>query len=242
MSLALAVLLASLLGSVHCAAMCGGFVGFYSVDGPAGAVRRWSSHAAYNVGRLVAYVLLGAIAGALGGGIDRVASRAGVDRAAALLAGSLMVAWGASRLAAIYGVRMPGFSVSPAMQRRLGSLMGAAGRWSPRRRAAALGLLSALLPCGWLYAFVATASGTGSAVHGALVMLFFWAGTLPVLLALGAGIQRAAGPLQRRLPAFSATLVVIIGLLAIGGRLRAWHGAAMRHDVYATGLVPHGGH
>jgi sulfite exporter TauE/SafE len=31
----------------------------------------------------------------------------------------------------------------------------------PEVRAAILGLGSALLPCGWLYAFVVTAAGTG---------------------------------------------------------------------------------
>ena len=55
--LVLAVLAASLLGSPHCAAMCGGFVCFYA--GAGRAHRAGRRHVAYNAGRLVSYVLLG---------------------------------------------------------------------------------------------------------------------------------------------------------------------------------------
>ena len=46
------MLVASLLGSAHCAGMCGGFVCFYS--GGTGATRATlRAHAPYNGGRLV---------------------------------------------------------------------------------------------------------------------------------------------------------------------------------------------
>ena len=79
---ALAILTASLLGSVHCAAMCGGFVCMYSsgVGRDAATLR---SHALYNVGRLVSYVLLGALAGALGVGLTHAGNAAGVANARA---------------------------------------------------------------------------------------------------------------------------------------------------------------
>lgn len=247
MSLVVAVLLASLLGSVHCAAMCGGFVCFYSAAGlerGGGGRAGFLPHAAYNVGRLATYAALGALAGAIGARLDRVAALAGMSRAAAILAGALMVAWGALRLAAQFGARLPRVPTILLLQERVGRGMAAAARWSPVARAAAIGLLSAFLPCGWLYMFVVTAGGTGSAAWGALVMTVFWAGTLPMLLAIGVGIQRAAGPLQRRLPALSAALVVLIGLLAIGGRLRAGTAMASSHasSHAPLGSVPHGSH
>ena len=61
------VLGASLLGSAHCAGMCGGFVAFYA--GGAASLRgraAWSCHLAYNGGRLAAYATLGGAAGLLG--------------------------------------------------------------------------------------------------------------------------------------------------------------------------------
>jgi sulfite exporter TauE/SafE len=86
-------------------------------------------------------------------------------------------------------------------------------------RAGLLGALTALLPCGWLYAFVLTAAGTGSAGSGSLIMLAFWAGTVPALLAVGLGVRLFATPLMRRAPALTAWLLVAIGITTLSGRL-----------------------
>ena len=96
MTLLLSVLGASLLGSVHCAAMCGGFVCLYSGTGSARQTGA-APHAAYNAGRLFSYLLLGALAGSVGHGVDRIGGVAGIGRLAAIIAGALMVVWGAAR-------------------------------------------------------------------------------------------------------------------------------------------------
>jgi hypothetical protein len=88
----------------------------------------------------------------------------------------------------------------------------------PAARAGILGLASALLPCGWLYAFVVTAGGTGNALSGAIVMAVFWAGTLPVMLAFGEAVSRLAGPLRRHVPAACALVLVILGLWTVASR------------------------
>jgi sulfite exporter TauE/SafE len=89
-----------------------------------------------------------------------------------------------------------------------------------------MGLLTAILPCGWLYAFVVTAAGTGGALAGAFVMTAFWLGTLPVMVGLGVGLQALAGPLRRHLPAVSAVAIVVVGLLSVTGRIGATAHAA----------------
>ena len=63
----------------------------------------------------------------------------------------------------------------------------------PMAHALATGLLTTLLPCGWLYAFVALAAGTASAPLGALVMLTFWIGTLPAIAAFWIPVALLAG-------------------------------------------------
>lgn len=211
------VLLSSLLGSPHCAGMCGGFACFYAAE-PGSARQRWAA-AAYHGGRLASYVLLGVLAGALGAGVDATARLAGVARPAALLAGLLMAAWGVVTIARAAGVRLPaGQLLSPA-RAAFQALLQRMHRRPPAVRAAALGLLTTLLPCGWLYVFVATAGGTGSPWRGALVMAAFWAGTVPVLAGLGVAVQRASGPLRRRMPVVTAAVLVLIGLLTAMGRL-----------------------
>jgi hypothetical protein len=90
----------------------------------------------------------------------------------------------------------------------------AAGR-PPVVRALATGLLTTLLPCGWLYAFVISAAGTGSPAFGALTMAVFWVGTVPILVTLGAGLRAITGALGRRLPTVTAAAVVVVGLATI---------------------------
>ena len=222
-SVVLAVLAASLVGSPHCAGMCGGFVCFYAGSG-GGARGAWRAHAAYHVARLGGYLALGAAAGALGATVDTAGRSAGLARAAAVASGTLMVAWGLSRIAILQGIRValpPVSGFGTRLQVLMASRLRAMRDHSATARAATLGALTTILPCGWLYAFVVTAGGTGGTLAGMLVMLAFWAGTLPVLVSLAMGVQRAAGPLARRLPLASAVLLVAIGLLSIAGKLHA---------------------
>lgn len=235
MTLLLAVLGASLLGSVHCAAMCGGFVCLYA---GAGSARHTGAapHAAYNGGRLMSYLLLGAIAGAVGGCVDRVGGVAGIGRLAAIVAGALMVLWGGSTLLAALGVRIPQPATPRLLQATMTSLLVRFRNQSAAVRGLATGLLTTLLPCGWLYVFVATAGGTGHVVDAMAVMVFFWLGTLPMMVTLGLGAQRLFGTFQRRLPLVSAGAAVVLGALSIAGRVtthpfpHAEHGVEMVHD------------
>ncbi|MBI2795369.1 MAG: sulfite exporter TauE/SafE family protein [Gemmatimonadetes bacterium] len=231
MTLALAVLAASLLGSVHCAAMCGAFACFYATSaGPRGGVRAsgWS-HAAYNGGRLVSYAALGALAGSLGGLIDEAGALAGVGRAAAIVAGVLMVAWGLHAVALARGARVPLPRVPDGWQKAMGAVLQRVRSRPAVARAAVMGLVTTLLPCGWLYAFVVTAGGAGSAAGGAAIMMVFWLGTLPVMLAVGAGAQRLAGPLRTRLPLVTAAAVTAMGVLSIALHLQLVPGAEALH-------------
>jgi uncharacterized protein len=214
----LGILGASLLGSVHCAAMCGAFVCGYAGqrrDVAVGAM----AHAAYNGGRLLSYLVLGAAAGAAGAGLDRAGALAGVSRGAAVAAGALMVLWAAATLGRHAGVRVP-LPDSQWASRPLGALLLRARDASPEVRAGLLGLLTTLLPCGWLYVFVVAAGATGSPLTGAATMGMFWLGTLPVMLIVGLGARRIAGPLATRLPALGAGVVLVLGLLTIAGRVR----------------------
>lgn len=242
MSLLLTVLAASLLGSVHCAAMCGGFVCMYSGVSPrarlpqgiAGARRPLRStlpHLAYNAGRLLSYLLLGVIAGSIGSGIDQLGSLARVGRLAAIVSGALMVVWGGSTLLAALGMRVPRWGAPRAAQTVLGTLLARFRGHSAGVRGAATGLLTTLLPCGWLYAFVATAGGTGRVGDAVLVMLFFWLGTLPMMTAVGLGAQRLFGAFQRRLPLVGAAAAVVLGLLSIAGKMSVRPAEHVAHQV-----------
>lgn len=239
-ALLLTVFVASLVGSLHCVGMCGPFVAFYSGADGSGGARRLFSHAAYSSGRLVTYAAFGLAAGAVGAALDVAGSLAGFQRIAAIVAGVTMILWGVLALLQIRGVRIfkhgSGNGRIAGFFRRGFSLVSDK---PPVVRAGVVGLLSGFLPCGWLWAFVVTAAGTGHAFTGAAVMIAFWAGTVPALLAVGLGAQLVSAPLRRHVPAVTALLLVGLGLYAIIGRPASVSAAITRHqetqlDVPAT--------
>jgi sulfite exporter TauE/SafE len=229
MTTVLGVLVASLLGSVHCAAMCGGFVCLYS--GGAHQRTRGMPHVAYNAGRLVSYLALGVVAGSIGRGVEHVGGLVGVGRLAAVVAGLLMVLWGATTLAAALGIRLPHPGVPRRLQAALTSVLVRFRNESAVVRGAVTGLLTTLLPCGWLYVFVATAGGTGRVLDALAVMFVFWLGTLPMMVTVGLGAQRLFGTFQRRLPLVGAGAAVVLGLLAMAGRLGVAPVQHVRHSI-----------
>lgn len=218
-ALVAAVFVASLLGSLHCAGMCGGFLAFAVGAGSEQPVSRWRLQAAYHLGRLTTYTILGAVAGALGAAIDLGASAVGLQRAAAALAGAMMVTFGVITILRLSGVRVPKVPLPSFL--RVGVERGhrIAFRLSPSHRALAVGLLTTLLPCGWLYAFAITAAGTANPIWGATTMAVFWLGTLPVMVSLGTGVQAAAGALGRRLPVVTCSVLVVVGLFTLAQRV-----------------------
>lgn len=212
------VLGASVLGSLHCAAMCGGFACF-AAGSPAHLRDTVRSHAMYNVGRLTSYVTLGALAGAIGAGVTQLGAMAGIGRAAAIAAGLLMVMWGATALATHLGWLRRSVRAPEKWQRLAGTALVTLREQRVAIRAFATGLLTTFLPCGWLYVFVATAGGTGSIVGGMIVMFAFWLGTVPALTFVAFGARGVLAPIARHLPAVSAAVVLAIGLLTLAGRV-----------------------
>ncbi len=235
-ALAASVFVASLVGSVHCVVMCGGFVGF--VARTQGERRAWAGPLAWQAGRLAGYLVLGALAGLLGAGLERAGAWFGIHRAAAIAAGALMVMWGVWTLAGLWRGAPALAPGGVTVHRAIGRLVRRLGAWPPEWRAAVLGVATALLPCGYLWAFVATAAATGHAAHGAFVMLAFWAGTTPALAGAALVARRALGPLERRLPLVTAAALVVIGLLTVAGKLGPTdhtghtHAEAAAHDCH----------
>lgn len=224
------IFVASLLGSLHCVGMCGCFVAFYAAGDGARGPARLATHGVYSAGRLLAYAALGAAAGGLGAVLDLAGALAGLQRTAAIVAGAAMILWGVIALLRLRGFRIGGGTAASLGVARLirGGLARVGGK-PPMVRAAVMGVLSGALPCGWLWAFLVTAAGTGGPLSGMAVMTAFWAGTVPALLAVGLGAQLAAAPLRRYAPSLTAALMVVLGILAIAMR-PASVTAAVAHD------------
>ncbi|MHC4975308.1 MAG: sulfite exporter TauE/SafE family protein [Planctomycetota bacterium] len=208
------VFVASVLGSLHCAGMCGAFV--LVAVGADGRVRTpVALHASYHLGRLTTYATLGVIAGSLGGAIDLGGQIVGWQQAASIIAGVSMIVFGGIALLRLHSLAPARLPIPASLQRLSERGHRAAMEQAPVVRASLIGLLTTLLPCGWLYLFVLVAMGTGSGATGALSMGAFWLGTLPVMGTIGFGAAAIAGRFGRALPHATVLAVIAIGIWTI---------------------------
>ncbi len=219
MGLVLTIFVASLTGSLHCAGMCGAFVLLAITGGDPKAKGALSLHAGYHGGRLVTYMTLGAIAGLIGAGLDIGGSFVGFQRTAAVAAGGAMIIFGVVALLRLKGVRIPKAPVPRRWTRFVEKAHAFAMRQRPMTRALLIGLLTTLLPCGWLYMFVIVAASTASPLEGPVVMAVFWLGTVPVLVTVGGLARRLAGRLGRHVPALTSLAIIFAGIVTVGQRL-----------------------
>jgi uncharacterized protein len=231
---------AGLLGSAHCIGMCGGLIAVAS-DGASSLKQRVVVQAGYQAARLSSYVILGAVAGGLGRALDLAGRAAGLGEAAAVLAGVTMSLWGLLAVLQATGAlerKLPGFRLLPA---RALAWLGSARQRPPLLRAVLLGGASALLPCGFLYAFALAAAATGSPLGGALVMAALWLGNLPALLGFGLLFAGALSRLKRHIPLLSAASVLLLGIFTLNSRvnLPAFAVASVTSALPTKAAAPH---
>lgn len=210
---------AALLGSLHCVGMCGGLL-MVASDGASGTRQRALVQLAYQSARLGSYLALGIIAGTLGHALDLAGRAAGLGKVAAVVAGGTMISWGLAAMLSAAGVswqrRLPPLRLVPTA---LFARLGRARRGSPLVRAALLGGASALLPCGFLYAFAIAGAATGTPLGGGLVLSALWLGSLPALLGFGWAVSGALGRIKRHVPLLSAASVFALGVLTLSSRV-----------------------
>jgi sulfite exporter TauE/SafE len=197
-SAVLAALATGLLGSLHCAAMCGPL----AVAGCRARGDAWR----YLLGRAVSYATVGAALGLFG------------RRAVDVLPGRLAVLIVAAALAwrGISLLRSPRQLVQIRLVRDLGSLLPSSGL--------GLGLATGFLPCGLLIPAWLLAAATESATLGAVVMLAFAFASTGGLVAplLGRPLwNRFARALPRR--AQAAAWLLLAALVAMRPLLVASH-------------------
>ncbi len=203
-------------GASHCAAMCGPFVLAQMATGGSqggGRLARLSGALLlpYHLGRGLGYGALGAV----GGGFSAAAAHLpGLGLMPPLLLGLAGLAMLARAVPAL-ATRRPRGGFGGLITPRLGRLLEGPGAG----RAFLLGLLLSALPCGLLYAALAAAAASGSALAGALAMLAFVLGTVPALVALallGRFFRRRAEPLLCRvaplLYGFNALVLLALAL------------------------------
>lgn len=177
-----------LIGSFHCVGMCGPI----ALALPFSRKNNWQALGSillYNAGRILTYALLGVAIGSVGQGLFLI----GLQSWFAIGTAILLI------IAAIFSINVENKILNipfiakfyRQVQKMLGKVLG--------KHANSLfyvGLLNGLLPCGLVYMAIVGALATTSVWQGALYMLFFGLGTIP-LMALTAFSARLITPAFR---------------------------------------------
>ena len=200
-------LLLGLVGSLHCAGMCGPLALALPLAGSSGP-GFVAGRLAYNFGRVVTYCCLGLIFGLVG----RTLFLAGIQRWVSVGLGvALLLGLFSSRKLALW---RPVTALIERLKFGMSRLL--------RRRSffslALLGLLNGFLPCGLVYVAGAGAVATGGLLTGVQYMAAFGLGTVPMMF--GIGLSGRLLPLSLRLQlrkAIPVSVFLLATLLILRG-------------------------
>lgn len=202
-----------LLTSVHCVAMCGGI----NISQCAGVgkrdarnqYRRFLPSLQYNGGRVISYTVIGGIVGAIGS----VVTPSGYFRGIVAIAASVfMLIMGLNLLGIFPFLRKLVPRMPTLIARKVNSEKVGKGPFL-------VGLLNGLMPCGPLQAMQLYALSTGSFLLGALSMLLFSLGTVPLMFGLGALSSLLTARFTSVMMKVSAALVILLGLMMLNNGL-----------------------
>ncbi len=199
--LAIGILTSSFFGSWHCAAMCGPI---------ATLMGHRKSLLPYHFGRMVSYLSLGLLAGSLGQfflNSEFVLLR----WISAFLFGLILISMGLRWFSPKFFKGLPSFLESHGIV----TIIRRVQKFHLSQSGFVVGLLTALLPCGWLYTYVTAAIATQSPWSGIFVMFLFWLGGLPALSIVPSMIRQTlqAAPLKHQ--RIGGLILVAAGLYSI---------------------------
>jgi uncharacterized protein len=215
------VLIATLgfLGSFgHCAGMCGPLTVAFSLSSAGkDKLTSFRFHLLLNLGRIVAYALVGAAIGGVGSVLiasgQMAGTGSGLRRAIAIITGTMLIWFGLVQIKPDLLPRLP--LLHPVSHDRIGNAMTKISTqkswWIPF----ALGLLWGLIPCGFLYAAQIKAAETGNPILGAATMFGFGIGTLPTMLGVGFFAGRLSADKRSQLFRAGGWVTIAIGIITL---------------------------
>jgi sulfite exporter TauE/SafE len=208
MSILISAFVLGIMGSFHCAGMCGPIAIALPLHGNS-VVGKIFGGTLYNLGRTITYGVMGMLFGLLGQGVAMI----GFQQKISVIMGSLM----------IISILFPAlfrnqYSMSKSWFSVVGKLKSTIGTMFSIRSYPSLffiGMLNGLLPCGLVYMAIAGAIGTGSVGMGTLYMILFGLGTIPMLLGISLAGNLLSLAVRKRINKLIPVLVVVVGIFFI---------------------------
>lgn len=212
----------ALVGGLHCAGMCGGFVSAFQLNRPAGVSARTLA-SGYHAGRISSYAAAGALLGAVGGAVF-AQNVVPVQVTLLAIGGLMLLVLGISMLAGNRWMRR-----LEGVGQGVWRLVGPYARkvYPPRTRGQAYlaGLAWGWIPCGLVYGVLPLAFVAGGAWQGVIVMVAFGLGTLPSLGVVDFAASRlsSSGTLVARrawLKYAAGAMVIVFGVSGLAHAAR----------------------
>jgi sulfite exporter TauE/SafE len=208
MVILLSALVLGLMGSFHCAGMCGPIAIALPLHGNS-IPQKIFGGTLYNLGRTLTYGVMGAIFGLLGQGVEMI----GFQQKISVVMGAIMIisVIFPSLFRNQYNMKKSWFSLVGKLKKSIGKL------FSVRSFSSLffIGLLNGLLPCGLVYMAIAGAIGTGEVVLGSLYMIMFGLGTIPMMLSIAIAGNILNAAIRQKINRLIPVLVVVVGIFFI---------------------------
>ena len=196
------------MGSLHCVGMCGPIAFMLPVD-RTNQLTKFSQIFVYHFGRLLAYATIGLVFGTLGKGLYVF----GMQQKLSIIIGTAMIviALVPYRTFNKYNLSKPVYKIIAALKNRLGKEL----KKKTPDTFLTIGFLNGFLPCGLVYIALFAAIAMGDALEGALYMMLFGAGTVPLMTTAIYFSGFLKGVAKRKIQQFIPVFVVIMGMLFI---------------------------
>ncbi len=197
-----------LLTSVHCVAMCGGInlsqcTAYVSKTTNCDRLSNFRPSFLYNFGRVLSYTVIGGLVGALGSVVSFSGTGKGI---VAVIAGIFMVIMGLNMLDVSPWLKRISLQIPAVLRLKMSEKKSGEGPFY-------VGLLNGLMPCGPLQAMQIYALSTGDPVKGALSMMIFSLGTVPLMFGLGTLSSLLTKKYTVKMMKTSAVLMVVLGIM-----------------------------
>lgn len=165
------------IGSLHCVGMCGPIALLLPID-RTNPVKAFLQVMQYHFGRLLSYAFLGIVFGLFGRGLFV----AGMQQSLSLWIGAVLIA--GLLIKYFFSLKAPVFRPYTRLLMRLQSAMGKFIKNKSFYATFLMGILNGFLPCGMVYMALFGAVATGNSAEGAIYMMVFGLGTVPLMSAI----------------------------------------------------------
>jgi hypothetical protein len=164
----------------------------------------------YHLGRLLSYLLLGALAGYFGETL--LSTKYEVVSIASAVMISIFLIFSGYKL-----IRQKPLDLS--FSKKLTPLLFIPAKWArtqnPAIKSLTIGMVNGFLPCGWLYVFVLGSIATKDPLYGAILLAVFWLGTVPALTVFAVFYKKFFNKFSPKLNQMAGIILVTVGLVNV---------------------------